>query len=76
MFKKGICVIVPLFDVTLCLLMLHYSRLTRFPCCLLLLVRGGGGDLLVYIVSLLVPTLAHAPIFTALTPVSIKPHIT
>ena len=83
MFKKGICVIVPLFDVTLCLLMLHYSRLTRFPCCLLLLVRGGGGggggagfDLLVHIVSLLVPTLAHASIFTAPTSVSIKPHIT
>ena len=40
MFRKGKGVIVPLFDVTLCLLMLHSLRLSRFPCRLLLLVRG------------------------------------
>ena len=39
-FKKGIGVIVPLFDVTLCLLMLHSLRLPRFPFCLPLQVRG------------------------------------
>ena len=39
MFIKGIGVIVPLFDVTLCLLMLHSLRLPRFPYCLLLLVK-------------------------------------
>ena len=73
MFGKDIDVIVPLFDVTLCLLMLHSSRLPRFPCCLLSLVAGGGGmrgqgrdgDLLVYAVSLPVLTSAPAPIFTA-----------
>ena len=31
MFKKGIDVIVPLFNVTLCLLMLHSLRLPIFP---------------------------------------------
>ena len=40
MFKKGIDVIVPLFDVTLCLLMLHSLRLPYFPF-RLLRVRGG-----------------------------------
>ena len=39
-FKKGIGVIVSLFDVTLCLLMLHSLSLPRFPFRLLLLVRG------------------------------------
>ena len=38
--QKGIGVIHPLFDVTLCLLMLHSLRLPRFPNRLLLLVRG------------------------------------
>ena len=34
--QKGIGVIVPLFDVTLCLLMLHSLRLPHVPFCLLL----------------------------------------
>ena len=38
--RRGIGVTVPLFDVTLCLLMLHSLRLPRFPFLLLLLVRG------------------------------------
>ena len=38
--KKGIGVIVPLFNVTLCLLMLHSLRLPCFPFLRLLLVRG------------------------------------
>ena len=38
--KKAIGVIVPLFDVTLCLLMLYSLRLPCFPFLLLLLVRG------------------------------------
>ena len=40
MLKKGIGVIVPLFDVTLSLLMLPSLRLPRFPFRLLLQVRG------------------------------------
>ena len=78
MFRKGIGVIVLLFDVTLCLLMLHSLRLPCFSCCLLLPVRGGGGkdDLLVYTVSLPVTTLALALIFTAPAPVLVKPPIT
>ena len=40
MFNKGIDVIVPLFDVTLCLLMLHSLRLPHFPFRLLLRVNG------------------------------------
>ena len=39
-FKKGIGVIVPLFDVTLCLLILHSLRIPRFPFRLLLQVLG------------------------------------
>ena len=40
MFRKGIGVIVPLFDVTLCLLMLNSLRLPCFPYRLVLLVKG------------------------------------
>ena len=43
MLKKGIDVIVPLFDDTLCLLILHFLILPHFPLLLLLLVGGGGG---------------------------------
>ena len=39
-FKKGIGVIIPLFDVTLCVLILHSLRLPRFLFLLLLLVKG------------------------------------
>ena len=39
-FQKGIDVIVLLFDDTLCLLMLHFFRLPRFPFLQPLLVRG------------------------------------
>ena len=39
-YSCGIGVIVSLFDVTLCLLMLHSFRLPRFPFLLLLLVKG------------------------------------
>ena len=38
-FKKGIYVIVPLFDVTLCIRMLHYLRLPHFLFRLLLRVK-------------------------------------
>ena len=40
MVRKGTDVIVPIFDDTLCTLMLHFFKLTHFPL-LLLLVRGG-----------------------------------
>ena len=40
MFKKGIDVIVLLFDDTLYLLMLQFLRLPRFPFLLMLLVMG------------------------------------
>ena len=39
MFKKGKGVIVLLFNVTLCLLMLHSLKLSRFLFLLLLLVK-------------------------------------
>ena len=42
--KKGIGVIVPHFDVTLCLLMLHSLKLPCFPFRLLSRVWGGGGS--------------------------------
>ena len=45
MFKKSIGVIVPLFDVTLCLLMLHYLKLPRFT--LIVTSSGEEEDLLV-----------------------------
>ena len=38
--------------------------------------QGEDDDLLIYTVSLSVPILASAPIFTALAPVPIKPPIT
>ena len=38
--KKGIGVIVPLFDVILCQLMLHSLRIPHFPFLLMLLVKG------------------------------------
>ena len=67
-FREGIGVIVPLFNVTLCILMLHYLRLPRFPFLLLLLVGGGGDDdLLMYTITSPAPTLA---------PVFVKPPIT
>ena len=61
MFKKGIGVIVPLFDVTLCLLMLQSLRIPYFPFLLLLLVKGEDDDLLVYTIALPAPS---APILT------------
>ena len=67
MFKKGIGVIVPLFDVTLCLLMLHYLRLSCFPFPSTVTSSGEDDDLLVYYVSLSVPTPA---------PIHVKPPIT
>ena len=78
MFKKVIGVIVPLFNITLCLLMLHSLRLPRFPFLLLFLdggrmifflisSQGENDDLLVYTIASLAPTLA---------PVLVKPPIT
>ena len=73
MFKKGISVIVPLFDVTLCLLILHSLRLSGFSFLLLLLVKGEGDDLLVYTISSPVPP---APPNPTPSPVPVKPPIT
>ena len=71
MLKKGIGVIVPLFDVNLCLLMLHSLRIPHFPFLLLLLVRGDD-DLLVYTIASMAPpapTLALIPIKPPITQV-------
>ena len=69
MFKKGNGVIVPHFDITLCLLMLHFLRLPHFPFLLLLLVEEDD-NLLVYTISLPAPP-APTP-----APVPVKPPIT
>ena len=69
MFKKGTGVIVPLFDVIVCLLMLHPLRIPHFPFLLLLLVRGDD-DLLVYTIASLAqpaPTPALVPIKPLIT---------
>ena len=68
MFRKGFDVIVPLFDDSLCLLTLRLFQLPRFPFLLLLLVRGDD-DLLVYSVSLPVPTPTHAHVKPFITQV-------
>ena len=75
MFKNGIGVIVPLFDVTLCLLMLHslllpFFATTHFPISLPVTSQEEDDDLLMYIVS------SPAPSAPTPTPVPVKPSIT
>ena len=76
MLKNGIGVVVPLFNVTLCLLMLHSLRLSRFSNHLLSLVRG---RMMIYR-SIWFPytglSSAPTPIFTTAAPVPVKPPIT
>ena len=56
--------------------MLNYLRLPCFPYRLLFTSQGKDDDLLVYTISLPIPTSAPTPIFTAPTPVPIKLPIT
>ena len=70
MFKKGIGVIVLLFDVTLCLLILHSLRLSHFPFCLLLRVRGWKKTCLFILASHII---SPEP---ASVPAQVKPPIT
>ena len=51
MFKKGISVIVPLFNVTLCLLMLHSYATTPFSLSSFVTSQVEDDDLLVYTIS-------------------------
>ena len=67
MFIKGIGVIVPLFDVTLCLLMLLSLRLPRFSLSSSVPSQGEDDDLLVYIIASSAPTLAPIPVKTPMT---------
>ena len=76
MLKNGICVIVPLFDVTLCLLILHSLRPPRFPVLLLFTSQGESADLLVYTISSPVPLAPMDPPTPTPAPVPIKPPIT
>ena len=71
MFKKGICVIVPLFDITLCLLMLHSFKTTSFSPSSIVTSQGEDDDLMVYTISSPVPT--PAPISV---PIPVKHPIT
>ena len=68
MSKKGIGVILPLFDVTLCLLMLH-SLTTSFSLSSIVTSSGEDDDLLVYYVSLPVPAPAPVPVKPPITQV-------
>ena len=63
MFKKGIDVIVLLYNDTLCLLMLHIFESTPFSLSSTITSQGEDDDLLVYTIS--------SP-----TPVPVKPPIT
>ena len=53
-----------------------FFETTPFSLSSIVTSQGEDDDLLIYMVSLLVPTSAPAPIFTALAPVPIKPSIT
>ena len=70
MFKKGISAIIPFFDVTLCLLMLHSLRLPHFSLSSPVPSQGEDDDLLVYTIA--------SPARPAPTParVLVKPLIT
>ena len=73
MFKEAICVIIPLFEVTLCLLMLHSLRLPCFPFFSPVASQGEGEDLLVYTIS---PPIPLAPPTLTPTHVPTEPPIT
>ena len=76
MFKKGIGVNVPLFDITLCLLMLHYLRLPHFPFHLPIRVKGRKKTcfyILLPLYTLATPIVSPEP---ASIPAQVKPPIT
>ena len=75
MFRKGIGVIAPLFDVTVSI-DVAFLRTTPFSLSSTIFSQGEDDDLLVYTVSLLVLISTPAPIFTTPAPVPIKPPIT
>ena len=64
MFKKGIGVIVSLFDVILCLLILHSLRLPHFSFLSTVTSQGEEEDLLVYTLAspIVSPEPAYVPI--------------
>ena len=66
--QKGICVIVPLFDVTLCLPILHSLRLPHFLIRLLLQVKG---RMMIYWFIMFSYRFLATP-----APISVKPLIT
>ena len=72
MFRKGIGVIVLLFDIT----DVAFFETAPFALSSIVTSQGEDDDLLVYTVSLPVPTSALAPIFSAPPPIPIKPPIT
>ena len=69
MFKKGIDVIVLLFDDTLYILMLHFFQTILFSLSSTVTSQGKDDDLLMYTISS--PTLTPTP-----APVHVKPPIT
>ena len=76
MFKKGIGVIVSIFDITLCLLMLNSLKLPRFPFLLMFPSQGEDDDLLEYTITLPTPptpTPAAVPVKPLITQVYSQP---